>query len=731
MPSACTPLRCPTRCFCAGPPPPQDRPDQDPSNKAPPPKQNPIRAHYINMTKQDIIDYSKRLGRPPPDLGPDPTVEVLKSTVNKLIDDLDQYEAKIKEAEKERKARIQREVKLQINNGILPSEQGPRPDRPPAQTEPLAPTRPGPAGTGPPTEGPPEPEQDRPPDPEQEQDTEEGPDTEKILRDALEKANEKEQMKKWEAEWSKGRKPEDKPIPKIQFDQHDNMAMHGKGILNELYYQINAPDPDKEHDKEPEKPVYAVDVEKSVLVLIDYCGLFNAKSMHGPDPWFYDKDLHTYARLGTDKDSAIRLIERCITPKELIKFNYPPPTEADLHVIARKLVSYSSTRTKDIMAPVGYLSCKSGLLSLKTGHILPHNMNVLTTYSLNVDLVDNPQCPTFESMFIDEYGNINMGLLNQVVHAMAIALLSKERPTGHDNRNFVVFLGPPGSGKSSLMNLVAYMRNYVFANLSLSESTAREASTKHSLEALIGQDLAMDFNAVLGPYTESLEGLLTNDPTSVNPKNKGHDSLRNNKLCCMVAMNKFPMIDLKSPMWRRTIIVPFTRSFVDSKSSINNLPEKLEAETPAIFTKYVRHMIQKIKREGRQAIRQPEARTKQLAYAIGHDEGEFVREFTIKDPAHLTARPILNLAYTWYCNSHGIEPRPNKMAFAFKAAHGISQAQRARFEKDHSYYFFAGVRVDYNKDPAMLNFIKAQLDNTDDYWMVRAFLDPASKQATF
>lgn len=215
-------------------------------------------------------------------------------------------------------------------------------------------------------------------------------------------------------------------------------------------------------------------------------------------------------------------------------------------------------RTKDMDPQRHLLNLRNGILNLQTGELVPHDPSYLMTRMLGAGFEPTATCPEFEKFLVRALPDEAMR--NYIQRALGYSLLGDV-----DQRSIFWIFGPPGTGKSTLMDTI----RYVFGDYGLTAAAGafrakgKDHGPSNDLHSLRGKRFV----------TTSETAESTSFDEDLLKRLSGRDQVTSRALyqefqewtpqCALwMATNNAPRFNSDDDaIWRRTKLIPFHTVF--------------------------------------------------------------------------------------------------------------------------------------------------------------------------
>lgn len=227
------------------------------------------------------------------------------------------------------------------------------------------------------------------------------------------------------------------------------------------------------------------------------------------------------------------------------------------------------------------LNTPGGVINLKTGELMPHNVTDYLTKMTAVEYSENADCPHWLAFLDDIFGG-DKDLIRYVQKAVGYSL------TGATSEQCAFFLfGTGRNGKSTFLDIIRDIFGDYAANIQPETIMVRKAQS-----SAINSDIARLKGARLVTSVEPNEGVrinegllkqLTGDDTVTARKLYGDEFEFKPEFKLWMATNHKPIIrGTDTGIWRRIHMIPFTVVIPEEKVD-KKLKYKLAAEMTGIF----------------------------------------------------------------------------------------------------------------------------------------------------
>lgn len=227
------------------------------------------------------------------------------------------------------------------------------------------------------------------------------------------------------------------------------------------------------------------------------------------------------------------------------------------------------------------VNCKNGIIDLRSGKLMPHDINKFMTKMLNVQLPENPKSPRLWLDFLSDIFGDDRELIRYIQKAVGYSL------SGSTNEQCVFFLyGTGRNGKSTFLEIVRYIMGDYATNIQ--PETIMVRPSKGSANSDIARLKGARFVTSVEPnegmrINEGLLKQLTGDDVVTARKLYGDEFEFKPEFKLWMATNHKPIIrGTDTGIWRRIHIIPFTVSIPVEKVD-RRLKYKLREELPDIL----------------------------------------------------------------------------------------------------------------------------------------------------
>lgn len=227
------------------------------------------------------------------------------------------------------------------------------------------------------------------------------------------------------------------------------------------------------------------------------------------------------------------------------------------------------------------VNCKNGIIDLRTGKLMPHDINKFMTKMLNVQLPEKPETPKLWLNFLGDIFGGDRELIRYIQKAVGYSL------SGSTNEQCVFFLyGTGRNGKSTFLEIVRYIMGDYATNIQPETIMVRpsQGSANSDIARLKGARFVTSVEPNEGMrINEGLLKQLTGDDVVTARKLYGDEFEFKPEFKLWMATNHKPIIrGTDTGIWRRIHIIPFTVSIPIEKVD-RRLKYKLREELPDIL----------------------------------------------------------------------------------------------------------------------------------------------------
>ena len=279
-------------------------------------------------------------------------------------------------------------------------------------------------------------------------------------------------------------------------------------------------------------------------------------------------------QLLTKEDMERLIVARCREAVELVG------TPSFIEGIYKCALKEPEICRRELMPDPNELVFLDGILNLETGAFSPHSPTsfatsyLVTSYRQGI----NSDCPTFDQ-FVSQLSSGDVTLETRIWECIGYLLTQDQR-----GKCFVLFQGPPNSGKSVLGNFIRGCVNQE----AVSSLDLHSFGQNFALADLIGKRLCIDLdlpaNCINGRAVSFLKKMTGGDLLSTNVKYMPRISFLNTAKI-LFATNHLVLTDVPDEaFWQRMIVIPFMRS-IPREQQDHGLLDKFDAERSAIVVK--------------------------------------------------------------------------------------------------------------------------------------------------
>jgi putative DNA primase/helicase len=425
-----------------------------------------------------------------------------------------------------------------------------------------------------------------------------------------------------------------------------------------------------------------------------------------------------------ESDKGIRLTkETSFNPK---KADVAEVLAALKHQCHRDATNYTPPcwlDDRDGPDPRNIIACKNGLLDVTTGGLSPLTPDFFTRTALPIVYDPWPAQPEGFPKFLREITDNRQELID-IIQEMFGYLVSA------DNEQEVVFylVGQSRGGKGTLMKLIRALvgeRNV--------EATPIESfADKHWAVPLMGASVALitDMNvsdrSKLAFAASNINMLSGRDPLKIRPMYEvGYTRMLRTRV--VMASDSLPNFgEPAKALANRLLVIPFDVSFAGREDS--GLASRLiEQELPAILA-WSLEGLARLRERGR--FMEPELSKvwKRKLTRLANPVAAFVEDCCVIDPAAVTPKAALFIAYLTWCSTNGARYTLTREAFGLQLGetfpYDIREARPRHGDGDKRVKSYSGIRLtgvaDVVSDPIPPDF-ETELD-----FLLAEGLDPVS-----
>ena len=227
------------------------------------------------------------------------------------------------------------------------------------------------------------------------------------------------------------------------------------------------------------------------------------------------------------------------------------------------------------------VNCKNGIIDLRTGSLMPHDINKFMTKMLNVKLPNSPKSPSLWLNFLNDIFGSDRELIRYIQKTVGYSL------SGSTSEQCVFFLyGTGRNGKSTFLEIVRYIMGDYATNIQPETIMVRpsQGSANSDIARLKGARFVTSVEPNEGMrINEGLLKQLTGDDVVTARKLYGDEFEFKPEFKLWMATNHKPIIrGTDTGIWRRIHIIPFTVSIPVEKVD-RQLKYKLREELSDIL----------------------------------------------------------------------------------------------------------------------------------------------------
>lgn len=302
--------------------------------------------------------------------------------------------------------------------------------------------------------------------------------------------------------------------------------------------------------------------------------------------WLYNEEVGIYEELSVV--SVKTLVSELLEKEDLIE-------KATDSFIRNCLLRYRGKNQdkahhyNDFDSERDWFHAKNGWLNLMTGEFKKHSPERLSRRVSAVSYDKDATCPRYDS-FLDGEAKLKADEI-RVIDQFSGLLLTPDVKY----EKMLTLIGRSGSGKSTLLNIWSYILGDLATQKRLTDLSGE--SFRFAGASLVGKTLCWfdEVDVKRSEMGNSLGTLITGEKISVERKGINGIIQANNQLKCVLTANSLPLSS-EHGMFRRLILIHFTRSFYEEMAVDNNIGDKLKAEASGILNRMVKglHDLRKL-----------------------------------------------------------------------------------------------------------------------------------------
>ena len=294
--------------------------------------------------------------------------------------------------------------------------------------------------------------------------------------------------------------------------------------------------------------------------------------------WLYNTDTGVY-----DEVTALTIKEKTISLliKDGLEKDATEKQAKDILARFRAMYPDRGVTYDSVDAEGDWVHCKNGWVNVVTKEFKPHIPGRLSRRVSNVAYDTKAICPKYDK-FLDEDARIKADQV-RVIDQFSGLLLTKDMT----KQKMLVIIGKPGSGKSTLLNIWMNVHGQCAMQRQLGELSSDSA--RFSGNEYVGRNLCWfdEVDVKRSEMSNTLGNLITGATINVERKGVTGISAARNTVRCVLTANNLPM-SAEQGIYRRIIYIPFSRSFYDEGTQIDNLLELMLQESSGILNRMLR-----------------------------------------------------------------------------------------------------------------------------------------------
>jgi len=236
-----------------------------------------------------------------------------------------------------------------------------------------------------------------------------------------------------------------------------------------------------------------------------------------------------------------------------------------------------------------WFHANNGWVNLKTDVFEEHTPTRLSRRVSTVSYDATAVCPIYDK-FLDTDVQLKKDQI-RVLDQYSGVVLTNEVKYG----KMLTIIGKPGSGKSTLLDVWSHVLGDCTTQKRLTELAGD--SFRFAGSDFVGKSLCWfdEVDVKRNDLGNTLGNLITGRKTRVERKGVNGVLLVDNTVKCVLTANTLPMSS-EHGMYRRLLFIPFTRSFYDDGTSVNNIFELMKEESSGILNRMIQGLkdIQKM-----------------------------------------------------------------------------------------------------------------------------------------
>lgn len=329
------------------------------------------------------------------------------------------------------------------------------------------------------------------------------------------------------------------------------------------------------------------------------------------------------------------------------------PNAGKVESVKKYLQAYLSVDDALIDNQHEYINLQNGLFNVDTGKLEPHKLEAFMTSQLPFSFDADADCPHFRKFLMDSLVKPNSEDFDMELQYLLLEAMGYSLTANTDFRVSFWLVGPSGTGKSVLINILQELAGTSHASVDLDELN----NTSYQLADVAGKRLVTftepKANSVLAD--NHYKRLVSQD--TIMARQIFGKPFRFVPICKLWgAMNELPrVIDRSDAIFNRVMIIPMNRVMPDNKKDLH-LTQKLRGELAGIFNMALIG-LKRLRRAKAFTIAAQSDNARREYKAENDIEAAFVDECCIRKSDGQTNAQALYDAYSAWCKRNGAMPK--------------------------------------------------------------------------
>lgn len=325
------------------------------------------------------------------------------------------------------------------------------------------------------------------------------------------------------------------------------------------------------------------------------------------------------------------------------------------------------------------VNVKNGMLAWRTGELLPHGEEYLSTMRIPIEYNPQAKCPAVLNFFVTTLPPDCIELVEELFGYCLIPDVRYEKA--------FMLKGPGQNGKGTLLNLLtAFIGNDNISKVTLQDLVEHRFMRAEIFGKLV--NLFADLDAHALKSTSYFKTVVSGD--SITAERKHCDPFDFRPFARLIySANEIPLSQDRSvAFYRRWAIIEFPNAFIKGQNAIGDLIARLTQENELSgLLNYALKGLKRLFEAGR--FSEPESTKQALEdYQKASDTVvAFLSDRCTIDETGTTERKVLYDTYLQYCNGEGYKPESRPTCYARVKAQGVGER---RLSKER---LFVGVKL--------------------------------------